>query len=361
MPLIPATNLQAEAENNEILAQEDAENDSDTCSEFETQKTRKQIRREKNEQKKRKQAIDLAAAISSLNIIQAQIPHAISNGADYLFAPPQPLSQSRKEKRKEKKQRNDSALPTPTDTDVESTAQQASPNPPKQTHHLPTLPQSLMAKPAAQTAYPLLVASIGNPGPSFANTLHSAGHIVTSYLSHAKNYTPFQKGLSGLVSRPQATHLAFSLTGFHRVPADRDIYDDWTFWQSASLMNVSGNGVKRAYNEWLREIRRAAADNGLQGRLVVVHDELESALGKVTVRDGAASAKGHNGIKSCQQQLGGVKWWRVGVGIGRPESRDQNVVSKYVLGKMTAFQRDQVEKSAVSVFKALEDIAAGKK
>ncbi|EMD67755.1 hypothetical protein COCSADRAFT_24099 [Bipolaris sorokiniana ND90Pr] len=361
MPLIPATDLQAQAKNTEILAQEDGDNDSDTCSEFEAQKTRKQIRREKNEQKKRKQAIDLAAAISSLDIVQTQIPHATSIGLDHLFPPPQPLSQSRKEKRKEKKQRHDSALPTPTDTDVESTAHQDSHNPPKQAHHLPTLPQSLMAKPAAQTAYPLLVASIGNPGPSFANTPHSAGHIVTSYLSHAKNYTPFQKGLSGLVSRPQATHLAFSLTGFRRVPSDRDIYEDWTFWQSASLMNVSGNGVKRAYNEWLREIRRAAGDNGLQGRLVVVHDELESALGKVTIRDGAASAKGHNGIKSCQQQLGGVKWWRLGIGIGRPESRDPNVVSKYVLGKMSAFQRDQVEKSAVSVFKALEDIAAGKK
>ncbi|EOA89405.1 uncharacterized protein SETTUDRAFT_167886 [Exserohilum turcica Et28A] len=218
-----------------------------------------------------------------------------------------------------------------------------------------------MAKPAAQTAFPLLVASIGNPGATYANTLHSAGHIVTSHLSHAKNYTPFQKGLSGLVSRPSPTHLAFGLTGFRRVETERDVYEDWTFWQSASLMNVSGSGVKRAYNEWLREIRRATGESGLQGRLVVVHDELESALGKVTVRDGASSAKGHNGIKSCQQQLGGVKWWRVGVGIGRPESRDPNVVSKYVLGKMTAFQRDQLEKSAVPVFKALEDIAAGKK
>jgi len=124
-------------------------------------------------------------------------------------------------------------------------------------------------------------------------------------------------------------------------------------------MNVSGTGVKKAYSEWLRGIRQASGSNTLEGRLVVVHDELESALGKITIRDGAASAKGHNGIKSCQQQLGGIKWWRVGVGIGRPESRDPNVVSKYVLGKMTSFQRGALEKCTVPVYKALEEIAEG--
>lgn len=126
-------------------------------------------------------------------------------------------------------------------------------------------------------------------------------------------------------------------------------------------MNVSGASVKKAYAEWLRGVRAASGSAGTQGRLVVVHDELEGALGKVAVRDGGASAKGHNGLKSCQQQLGSVKWWRVGVGIGRPESRDPAVVSSYVLGKMTAFQRSAVEKSAVGVFQALEDIAAGKR
>jgi PTH1 family peptidyl-tRNA hydrolase len=218
-----------------------------------------------------------------------------------------------------------------------------------------------MAKPAAQTAYPLLIASIGNPGATYANTLHSAGHIVTSALSQAKRYGSFQKGMSGLVSRPPTTHMAFSLTGYRRVATDKDAEDDWTFWQSTSLMNISGSSVQRAYNEWLRGIRQAAGSATLEGRLVVVHDELESALGKVTIRDGGASAKGHNGIKSCQQSLGGVKWWRVGVGIGRPESRDPNVVSKYVLGKMTSYQRAQLEKTTIPVYKALEDIAAGKK
>jgi PTH1 family peptidyl-tRNA hydrolase len=278
-----------------------------------------------------------------------------------------------KEERKQGKQRHDSALPTPTQSDTETSTNQPRkpPNkPPKQNRKPATeieessisIPQSpTMAKPAAQTAYPLLIASIGNPGATYANTLHSAGHIVTSALAEAKRYGPFQKGMSGLVSRPPATHMAFGLTGYRRVATDKDAMDDWTFWQSTSLMNISGNSVQRAYNEWLRGIRQAAGSATLEGRLVVVHDELESALGKVTIRDGGASAKGHNGIKSCQKSLGGVKWWRLGVGIDRPESRDPNVVSKYVLGKMTSYQRTQLEKTTIPVYKALEDIAAGKK
>lgn len=122
-------------------------------------------------------------------------------------------------------------------------------------------------------------------------------------------------------------------------------------------MNVSGVGVKRAYSEWNRGRGRPEQE----GRLVVVHDELEAELGKVTVRDGAASAKGHNGIKSCQQQLRGVKWWRVGVGIGRPESREPTVVSRYVLAKMSGAQRKALEDSAVRVFQALEDITEGQR
>jgi PTH1 family peptidyl-tRNA hydrolase len=62
-------------------------------------------------------------------------------------------------------------------------------------------------------------------------------------------------------------------------------------------------------------------------------------------------------LKSCQQQLGGVKWWRVGVGIGRPESRDPNVVSRYVLGKMSSQERNGLERGASGVVDALRAIA----
>jgi len=277
---------------------------------------------------------------------------------------------SRKEKRQQKKQKHDSTRPTPTTSDTD-TPRKPPNNPPRKSHQPnPTsttalaLPPSMpAAKNALQTAYPLLICSIGNPGSTYANTLHSAGHILTTYLSSRKAYKPFTKGLSGLVSKPDTTHMSFGiLQGFRRVEgAPIPVNEDWTFWQSTSLMNVSGRGVLRAYNEWLRGVRQTYGDAGIEGRLVVVHDELESQLGKVTIKDGAASAKGHNGLKSCQASLGKTRWWRVGVGIGRPESREPDVVARYVLGKVSGGQKVALEKSAVGVMKALEEIAAGQK
>ncbi|KAH7386820.1 peptidyl-tRNA hydrolase-domain-containing protein [Phaeosphaeria sp. MPI-PUGE-AT-0046c] len=287
--------------------------------------------------------------------------------ADSAIAITPPLS--RKEKRQQKKQKHDSAISSPADTDTESSHTPPN-NPSKKSRHPNTTgsttipPPMPLAKNAVQTAYPLLICSIGNPGSTYANTLHSAGHIVTSYLASRKHYTPFSKGLSGQVSRPDTSTMAFAgiMQGFRRSEAAPvSVDEDWTLWQSTSLMNVSGRGVQRAYNEWLQAIKRTYGDAKIEGRLVVVHDELESALGKVTVKDGTASARGHNGLKSCQASLGKTKWWRVGVGIGRPESREPDVVAKYVLRKMAPKEKNALEDSTVGVFKALEEIASGQR
>ena len=44
------------------------------------------------------------------------------------------------------------------------------------------------------------------------------------------------------------------------------------------------------------------------------------------------SFKGHNGLRSISSELGGIKGFtRIGIGIGRPESREPNDVANYVL------------------------------
>ncbi len=75
---------------------------------------------------------------------------------------------------------------------------------------------------------------------------------------------------------------------------------------------------------------------------MVVHDELELGLGEVKVKKGG-SAKGHNGLKSCIGTLGEKGFWRVGVGIGRPESREGGVVSAFVLREIRGNERRSVE------------------
>ncbi|OBT49516.1 hypothetical protein VE04_10209, partial [Pseudogymnoascus sp. 24MN13] len=55
-------------------------------------------------------------------------------------------------------------------------------------------------------------------------------------------------------------------------------------------MNVSGPGGATACRAFQREYPGA--------ELVVLHDELESALGAVSVRGGDRGTKGHNGLRS---------------------------------------------------------------
>lgn len=101
-------------------------------------------------------------------------------------------------------------------------------------------------------------------------------------------------------------------------------------------MNVSGSGVAAAWRQFLE-------DGGAEARLVVVHDELELGLGEVRVRDGNLSAKGHNGLKSIKEALRGAEYTRIGVGIGRPQSRDADAVAAYVLKKMSGVERSRIE------------------
>ena len=87
-------------------------------------------------------------------------------------------------------------------------------------------------------------------------------------------------------------------------------------------------------------------------KLVVVHDELESPLGKIKVKIGG-SAKGHNGLKSCVSSLGGMAFTRIGVGIGRPESRESRDVANYVLRKMSPVEMQKVSNGVDEMMEVL--------
>ena len=115
-------------------------------------------------------------------------------------------------------------------------------------------------------------------------------------------------------------------------------------------MNVSGKAVATAYKTFLSSL---PADERATARLIVLHDELESSLGKIKMKVGG-SAKGHNGIKSLLESLGGKEFVRVGVGIGRPVSRESSDVAAYVLRKMTTTEEDKIREGAWEVERLLE-------
>lgn len=161
----------------------------------------------------------------------------------------------------------------------------------------------------------LFIASVGNPAPYY-NTLHSAGH--------------------------------------HLVDTLQRIGCPHTLYKSSSLMNVSGANVIRAYRSFLSTL---PADERNLARLVVLHDELELPLGQLKLRE-SGSLKGHNGLKSIKATLGGKEFARLGIGIGRPESREKGAVSDYVLRKMTGVERGKIESRGEVAMMLLEKLGS---
>ncbi|KAI1932608.1 hypothetical protein LOZ58_003778 [Ophidiomyces ophidiicola] len=228
----------------------------------------------------------------------------------------------------------------------------------------------------------LFVASLGNPPPKYQKTLHSAGHILVRALAEylcANSFAPTPLLASGLTTE---AYLPRSQTKL-------------TLWQSPTLMNVSGPTLVRAYKSWLTRERAPAVlspsihPTGIKKKkspmrpplsLILVHDELELQAGELRIRRGGAelSARGHNGIKSVTQslvkanllpassKLGGKHsdggddvdvppiLLRVGIGIGRPASRDPSTVADYVLREMRGFQMDQTCQQAGRLADMLE-------
>ncbi|CAK1365844.1 unnamed protein product [Cercospora beticola] len=199
-------------------------------------------------------------------------------------------------------------------------------------------PESMLA---AARPIPLLVCSIGNPGAQYANTLHSAGHTVLNRLASHLGYGQYTKEKiwgKGLVSRP----------------ATIGDSGNWVLWQSTDYMNESGKGVKAAYQAWNKNLPDG------NGKLVVVHDELEKPLGAVNVKiQQGLSARGHNGLKSIMSTIGNTPFVRIGIGIGRPVSRESDDVARYVLKKMDEKDKAAVEGSVEQVVAQLKKLESG--
>ena len=84
-------------------------------------------------------------------------------------------------------------------------------------------------------------------------------------------------------------------------------------------------------------------------RVIALHDEIDIPFGEVRTKLGGGVA-GHNGLKSLDRGLGSRDFWRVRIGVGRPDSTDPEIVSRWVLGRFSE-SRDDVR----ALFEAAAD------
>ena len=96
-----------------------------------------------------------------------------------------------------------------------------------------------------------------------------------------------------------------------------------------TYMNLSGDSVRAAMGFFKLE----PAD------VVVFHDELDLAPGRVRVKTGGGTA-GHNGLRSIDAHIG-PDFTRVRIGIGHPG--DKRLVSHHVLGDFAKADADWLD------------------
>jgi PTH1 family peptidyl-tRNA hydrolase len=110
-------------------------------------------------------------------------------------------------------------------------------------------------------------------------------------------------------------------------------------------MNESGRSVGEAARFYKVEL----------GQIIVFHDELDLAAGKLRVKVGGGNA-GHNGLRSITAHLGN-DYRRVRLGIGHPG--DKALVHHYVLSDFARSERGWVDALCAAVSANVELLVKG--
>jgi len=178
------------------------------------------------------------------------------------------------------------------------------------------------------------IVGLGNPGIEYESTRHNAGRIVlTNFLTHYN----FPKPVVSNVYGGQCTE---GMVERERV---RVLFPK-------TYMNESGSSVAKVMKD---------AD---RTRLIVVHDELDLALGTFKISRGSGSG-GHRGVDSVIRALGSNDFVRVRIGIAPvsffgnlKKPQGEGSVSRFVLGTFGSRERKVLEECMPNITNALVTI-----
>lgn len=138
-----------------------------------------------------------------------------------------------------------------------------------------------------------LFVGLGNPSDRYAHHRHNAGFMAVERIADRHRFGPWRQRFQG--------KLAEGVVGGERI---------WLL-EPQTFMNESGRSIAEA----ARFMKLPLPD------IVIFHDELDLAAGKVRVKLGGGVA-GHNGLRSAGACLGSREFRRVRIGIGRPGHKD---------------------------------------
>jgi peptidyl-tRNA hydrolase, PTH1 family len=171
----------------------------------------------------------------------------------------------------------------------------------------------------------LLLVGLGNPGSRYAGNRHNVGFMAVDAIARRHGIGPWRRRFQGVAAEgPLAGERALLLL-------------------PGTYMNESGRAVADAahfYKLGLPDI-------------VVFHDEIDLAPGKVRVKTGGGIA-GHNGLRSISAHIGN-DYRRVRIGVGHPGVKD--LVYAYVLSDFAKDERPWVEALCTLIAENAESLA----
>ena len=177
----------------------------------------------------------------------------------------------------------------------------------------------------------LLIVGLGNPGSAYAGHRHNVGFMVVDAMARAYGFGTAKKKFQGIVSEG-------SIDGAR---GDKKAL----ILKPATYMNLSGDAVVAAM-----QFYKLSLDD-----LVVFHDEIDLAPGKVRVKRGGGDA-GNNGLRSITAAIG-PDYRRVRIGVGHPGHKD--LVPRYVLHDFSKADREWLDPLIPAMVEAMPFLADG--
>ncbi|NOC46574.1 aminoacyl-tRNA hydrolase [Ruegeria sp. HKCCD7559] len=156
-----------------------------------------------------------------------------------------------------------------------------------------------------------LFVGLGNPGQKYARNRHNIGFMAVERIAEDHGFGPWKSKFQGEISEGRLGSEKIFLL------------------KPQTFMNRSGQSVGEA----MRFYKLESTD------VVVFHDELDLAPGKVRVKAGGGHA-GHNGLRSIHDHIGAA-YDRVRLGIGHPGRKE--MVSAYVLSDFAKSESDWLD------------------
>ena len=172
-----------------------------------------------------------------------------------------------------------------------------------------------------------LIVGLGNPGAKYARNRHNIGFMAVEQMAADHGFRPWKPKFQGSLSEG-------------RFGSARAV-----LLRPETFMNKSGDSVAAA----ARFFKIEAED------VIVLHDELDLAPGKVKFKMGGGHA-GHNGLRSIHAHLG-ADYGHVRLGIGHPGHKDR--VAGYVLSDFAKAEADSLDDVLRGVSDGAPYLAAG--